>query len=226
MPLRPAVCKHHRFHLILRQPDADMEIGDNLAAQFAHAPRPPDTFRFVEKAYQRVVHREQFPDMRKGKRRNQLFRRCTECFGQLVRILPANGRTMKPTQFVRQCRTNCRCRRIMRRCRIIRGNQRTDMGIIPVKQSRELEKSDIQPFLPDMLFQTFQQPVAVFGPVAAVLFVFNDITPDDPIPQRDCLIDGLDRQSPHRIVNGHDILSQLLKGHALHRICRLFHIYL
>lgn len=90
------------------------------------------------------------------------------------------------------------------------------MRIISIKQSRELEKSDIQALLPDTFFQTFQQIFSVFGPVAAILFVFDNITPDQPIPQRGRLIDGLHRQSTHRIIDGYNILSQPLKGYALY----------
>lgn len=85
----------------------------------------------------------------------------------------------------------------MRQRGTICGNQCADMQILSIKQSQELEKSDIQALLTNTFFQTFQQIFSVSSPVATILFIFYNITPDHPIPQRGYLIDGLNRQSTH-----------------------------
>ena len=80
------VCKHHRFHLIFRQSDANMEIGDNLTMQFAHAPRSPNTFCLIEKAYQRVFYGKEFYNVGKSKFGNQSFCRGVNSDGRTSSI--------------------------------------------------------------------------------------------------------------------------------------------
>ena len=65
----------HRFHLVFGKTDTDMQIGCYLPTKLTDTPRPSNTFRLIEKSYQRIFNGKEFPNMRKRKCRNKLFGR-------------------------------------------------------------------------------------------------------------------------------------------------------
>ena len=214
---------HHRGILArIPAPAAALVVlAFDLALQLLHAPGSPYRLERVERAHQSVVHRNQLEHVRIGcpveQRPGRYFDASVAVldqkavFGSGNRRFPDRRKRFRDPGPLRRRQLGNRRFPIPETCPEIGGNRQGKPRKGQIKAPVLLEAFGGDRLVGNPFGKPLEQPFAVFRPVFAVLFVFDNVEPGDPRTRRHASVDDGERILPERVGSRPDASDQRIE---------------